>query len=247
MKATQSNCFSQFERAVSTARLQPYGLGVDPPATVYARYSWNVALGESLYTSLHIFEVALRNAIHNAATKHFQNNPLWFDSVTRWNNLPLWGAIQQKQLNEARAKVKKSVVAADDIVAALPFGFWTAVFNKTYDRPLSTHIIPRVFPDMPRAERTRAIISERINVVNTFRNRVFHHEPIWRTSFPVSATAPPILSLLDMHDEILRLTGYINVTALATAQMADRFIPLWNRSYTRIERRYTRWVGTLPP
>lgn len=65
-----------------------------------------------------------------------------------------------------------------DLMAALNFGFWTSLFRKDYEYKLRS-LLPKIFPYVtPTSERTRKNISDQLNTIRKFRNRVFHFEPI---------------------------------------------------------------------
>ena len=77
----QTKYFQEFQQAVSAKRLKPY-LDNTPKvdeAQAFAAYLWNLALCESLYSSLNSLEVALRNSIHSSASKEF-GDEFWFKS-----------------------------------------------------------------------------------------------------------------------------------------------------------------------
>ncbi|MBX6331688.1 MAG: hypothetical protein IRY91_07565 [Gemmatimonadaceae bacterium] len=83
------------------------------------------------------------------------------------------------------------------LVAKLGFGFWTALCRAPYDHSradgpkLWPTLLPRVFPHMPRAGRSRQNVQARMDGIREFRNRIAHHEPIWNRD------------LLKHYDEIL--------------------------------------------
>ena len=157
---------------ISTERLSSYGnLTHDPLESVIAKYLWNCALSETLYQSLHWLEIALRNNIYFAASQSLGSS--WLT-----NGQLLYP--EQKQVDEAIERLKKEGkgTMAADITAALSFGFWTSLFRKDYEQVLRA-IIPRAFPYVtPASDRTRKNISDRLNTIRKFRNRIFHFEPI---------------------------------------------------------------------
>ncbi len=67
---------------------------------LFARYAWNMAISESLYPSLQLLEVTLRNTIHQAASAHF-NSEYWFD---------LSHILQQSHEKDAVLSAKKNSV-----------------------------------------------------------------------------------------------------------------------------------------
>lgn len=76
--------FGELQLALSRSRLDPYLSQSPQPNQLdleksFGNYLWNLALCESLYPSLHGIEVALRNGIHDAASKKFSDE-FWFKS-----------------------------------------------------------------------------------------------------------------------------------------------------------------------
>ncbi|WP_374079960.1 hypothetical protein [Bdellovibrio bacteriovorus] len=157
---------------ISKERLGGYGyLDEQQLDSIIVKYLWNCALSESLYESLHWLEISLRNNIHTAASHVWGNS--W---LTNGQLL----APEQRLVDEALERLIKEgkKTNPEDITAALNFGFWTSLFRKDYEQKLRP-ILPRMFPYVtPASGRTRKIISDRLNTIRKFRNRVFHFEPI---------------------------------------------------------------------
>ena len=157
---------------ISPERLASYGHRAGQPLDpVLAKYLWNCALSESLYESIHWLEVSLRNSIDVAACQSWG---------TAWltNGQLLYP--EQKLVNESIARLLKEGKSTNpaDITAALNFGFWTSLFRKDYENKLRP-LLQRMFPYVtPSSDRTRKIISDRLNTIRKFRNRIFHFEPI---------------------------------------------------------------------
>ncbi|MFM6929016.1 MAG: hypothetical protein ACKOX6_11165 [Bdellovibrio sp.] len=157
---------------ISKERLSSYGyLDGQPLDPVMAKYLWNCALSESLYESLHWLEVSLRNNIHTAAV-----NAWGYSWLTNGQLLQP----EQRLVDEALERLQKEgkKTNPEDITAALNFGFWTSLFRKDYEYKLRP-ILPKMFPYVtPASDRTRKVISDRLNTIRKFRNRIFHFEPI---------------------------------------------------------------------
>jgi hypothetical protein len=58
--------FQQIEGILTSERLDAYRQDGVPPVTTLARYLWNMALCESLYSPLQMAEIALRNSLHHS-------------------------------------------------------------------------------------------------------------------------------------------------------------------------------------
>lgn len=164
-------------RVLSTPRLEAYRLSPsDTPRDLIGRYRWNVALSMSLYAPLGYLEVAFRNSLHEALTA-FWGTPAWYDLTPAWLSSHEQGAINAAKLELGR---RKATLDPGRLVAELSFGFWTSLLSRGYEQVIWPRLLKPVFPHMPRRERTRKHVAERMHQVRKLRNRVFHHEPIWR-------------------------------------------------------------------
>ncbi len=168
------NFFQQIQAILAPERLDAYRQDGVPPATTLARYLWNMALCESLYSPLQMAEIALRNSLHHFLSTRF-NTPAWYDVIP---NLPPW---QGDQLADARQKLLAAgkSVTPGRMVAELHFGFWTGFFNKIQAQTGLGHAIAgNAFPHAPRPERNLRKLDARWKRIRDLRNRVVHHELI---------------------------------------------------------------------
>lgn len=207
----QPTFVSQLIQTLSAERLNAYRGRLPqaaPDLQLFGRYAWNIALCESLYPSVQMLEVALRNTIHQAATQHFKRTD-WFDTP---------GVLQQFHERDAVTKAKAALTLhnkpldAHRIVAELTFGFWTSLLDRRYEQILWPPLLKDAFPYMPRKHRTRANLSKRFHTMRQLRNRIFHHEPIahWR-------------DLARQHGEIVEAIAWIAPAAKDLVQAIDRF------------------------
>ena len=86
-------------------------------------YLWNIMLGQSFHFPLHVLEVTLRNAIARAFVAGYQEK--WWREATARTFLDQWAI---EQIGDARRRInkRKKQATADEIIATLSFGFWTA-------------------------------------------------------------------------------------------------------------------------
>ena len=207
----QASTAAQLSRILSPERLDAYRQRLSPSISdeaLLSAYLWNMALAESLYPSLQTLEVALRNAIHDAACRHF-NSAHWF-------SMP--GVLQHPNERDAVQRAVSSLTHqqkpqdAGRIVAELSFGFWTSLMDRRYEQSLWPRLLKPVFPHLPRSIRTRAVISRRFHRVRQLRNRIFHHEPVWYWQ-----------DLAQHHQEVMEAFGWIEPTARNFVGILDRF------------------------
>ncbi|MFI5933451.1 hypothetical protein [Actinoplanes sp. NPDC051494] len=136
-------------------------------------YWWNVEVSSAFYPALHCLEIALRNAFHEALASHHGRGD-WWNAVT----LP---GVGTRMVEEATEKLRRSLPqpGADDVVAALTFGFWVSLLSRSNEVALWRPALYRVF--RPGYRGPRGEMHRRIEHLRLFRNRIMHHEPIyWR-------------------------------------------------------------------
>ncbi|MBM7112713.1 hypothetical protein [Archangium primigenium] len=130
----------------------------------------------SLYAPLGCLEVAFRNSLHEGLSV-LKGTSAWYDLNPAWLSSRELDAIKA-----AKAELVKNNRPLDPgrIVAGLNFGFWTSLVSRSYEQVIWPALLKSVFPHMTRSLRTRHRVAERMHQVRNLRNRVFHHEPIWR-------------------------------------------------------------------
>ena len=205
---------------------------------VAINYLWNIALSESLYPSLHVLEISLRNAIHNAAAAEF-GSELWFDEAGLLRKRQPDDIVKAK-LNVARNNKSQT---SGRIVAELSFGFWTTLLSSTYDlhfwRRNKYAILRTSFPffSSPHSSRSlsqrRIHIHQRYNAIRTLRNRIFHFEPIW--DYP---------NLSERRADILEAIGWINPQLRDTVDRHDRFEKVMRDGQTEVEQMLDGWLDS---
>lgn len=129
-------------------------------------------------------------------------------------------------------KFKKAIVAftpppsSDSIVAGLTFGFWVQLCTRYYDDPVTNtklwpRAIPIAFPNARGAHATRASIHKRFNFIKDFRNRVGHHEPLWKIKDSFDGGGVLIRRGPTTPEEsIIRLNEYIDLMVEALTWMS---------------------------
>lgn len=94
-------------------------------------------------------------------------------------------------------------------------------------------LIPLVFPYYPRGNDERKNISDRFEEIKLIRNRLFHHEPIWK--FRNAKTSEEcIIELRRKFNDIFKIAGQI------TKNSSSRYIPLNDEAYKIIKQLYEK-------
>ncbi|MBG6187072.1 Abi family protein [Flavobacterium sp. CAN_S2] len=174
--------YNKLEYYLSQPRLNRFLLASgDSKTKAQKLYRANLRVAQSFYPVLNLFEIFLRNIFNYHVSAHF-TNPNWI--ITEKN-----GFMNDQSLQASRFFLKNSIlnaertirrkgglVTAGKVVAEQSFGFWTSLFDTHHYR-LIGGIVIHSFSNKP-AEINRSAISQKLNRIREFRNRVYHNEPI---------------------------------------------------------------------
>ncbi len=199
--------YSRFEDIFTKSRLSVYRQdGVDD-TTALARYLYNIELCKSLYATLNIFEVSLRNLIDRALTSFTQKID-WYD------NLPLDNSSLAK-IAEAKNKIAKEgkPLTHDRIIAELTLGFWTSLITTRYSQvAFQSYIIKTCFKRCPAKNRSIRNLQQTFDKIRILRNRVSHYERIihWK-------------DLSAQHEQLLECIRWLDESAYTLISEIDIF------------------------
>ncbi|NDL58873.1 hypothetical protein F7O44_17525 [Phytoactinopolyspora sp. XMNu-373] len=165
------------ERALSRERLSPYRthVGGDLQAAI-SLYEWNATISAAFWLDLSHIEVLVRNAMHAQLTAWCittHGHDRWFDDPGR-----VLTQHHREDILTARKRLKRTGKQADPgrIVAELSFGFWRYLVASQYDRTLWKPVLRHGFPHQPR----RRPLHDCLTRLHRLRNRIAHHEPVYR-------------------------------------------------------------------
>jgi hypothetical protein len=199
------------EKVFSEKRLDKYfkRYGSDTGKAI-THYRCNIELSEAFYPCISTFEVALRNAVSRELSVLFGREDWYVVFATMPGLTGL-----NKYISQANKQIagRKEYSSPSKVIAELTLGFWVSLFNVEYERILWKDL-RRVFPNMPKPERQRKNVAPPLNRFRTFRNRVFHHEPVsWN-----------LKHVQQIHAEILTVMAWMN-----------KDIPLWITTFDRFD------------
>lgn len=137
-------------------------------------------------------------------------------------------AWEEQKVFDASRKLKREgkVVTTDRVISGLDFGFWTNFLTKNYEDNNAKSLLwpnqlSRIFPYAPQGT-TRDDIEKEFNRIRELRNRLTHHEAIWKFFYDDLITGKPDYNqpvygaqascslLLKHYDDILSLIGWIS-------------------------------------
>lgn len=215
----QPDFFEELSGVFSEERLNRYLGENNPKKQAVLLYTWNIELSKSLYPSVQILEVTMRNSLHNALSDYFQTDH-WFDD----------GFLSQSErltVSQAKEKLSKNgkQLTPGRLVAELSFGFWTSLFDIRYEhgQTLWPKLLTSVLPFMPRGQRTRRNISRQLNEIRKLRNRIFHYEPIWYWG-----------NLCEQHQNIANVINWLSPVAHEYLKLVDDFVSVYKEGQSKI-------------
>lgn len=225
-------------------------------------YAWNQAIGAGMLPMLGDLEVSFRNALHRALSQHYGGvssfnwmmqranpahaiNPAAPAFLAARHSLPpksvqdvanIVGKIQSR-------KPSSYVVTPDDVVAALPFGFWevliAALGHVSHAPGIQAIVLAAAFPHAPdtlavpygdKAFKTR--ITNLLKVIRQIRNRIGHHDSLWGTpefdshgtvGFIPRRPRHTVISLRRFSRQICWLAGWIDPNISSYIQGSDHW------------------------
>jgi hypothetical protein len=143
-------------------------------------YHANLAVAQSFYPMLNLFEIFFRNVCNYRLSAHFVN-PNWI--ITEKNGFMADKSLEftkfylKESVKKAEQKIKKNgTLTAGKILAEQSFGFWTSLFEKQHYRLIGGSVI-QCFPNKPK-NIDRKKLSTKLNKIRDFRNRIYHNEPV---------------------------------------------------------------------
>lgn len=241
MTGNPQNHFIHF---LAPARINRYRsfLRLTNSEEVHRAYEWNYAISAMVFPLLGCIEMHLRDAVHRVMSQRYAPTGLvghheypWYDDLQP-QHYPFTrdakAAIDGILLDRKTKTRKNPQPTTDDVVAALTFGFWTNFF-RTLSPVDAPQVIAQTFPNHPIHNRkqwgnpqNRHQLGLNLQIANTLRNRVAHHEPLFK--FRYQGTYPKKLTiglnnLRGCMDHCLVMSGWIDSGAEQALRQSEWF------------------------
>ncbi|UPL10696.1 Abi family protein [Microbacterium sufflavum] len=154
-----------------------------------ALYEWNVALGQSMMHDIAHFEVALRNAYDAAISASWPYRTHWLLHPDSPAVMPIWRTrdvkgikrgsdvnfLNRKNVDDAIKRCGFGKATPGKVLAELTFGFWRQFTTKSMEKTVWVPYLHKAFP----RGTSRSAVDIDIAAVNSLRNRIAHHEPLF--------------------------------------------------------------------
>ncbi len=201
--------------SASDVRLQSYRQSDQSDVDTVVHYLWNVRLSEALYPILAIFEVTLRNQIHNALAERYGMEE-WFDQK---------GVLHEREAREvgqSKEAIQRDEMPVDvgRVVSRLNLGFWCALLQDSYEdrfwEPDGGALLKAVFPYAPEGSRSRNDLWKICNSARVLRNRVAHYRPVYNQP-----------DLAEVHADTVAVIAWMSLAMADLVTLTDRFDEVW--------------------
>jgi hypothetical protein len=165
---------------LSPDRFTPYEQAVNGDlAAAFTLYEWNMSVSAALFETLGPVEVVLRNAIHDRLLAWHARRGLpdqWYDHA---------GLDAQGQRDVARAKDRATRGGRDPeipgkVIAELTLGFWRYLLARRYQATLWPAIVTAFSSHHDGSKLSRVAVHDDVQRLQVLRNRIAHHEPVYR-------------------------------------------------------------------
>lgn len=184
MSSTKNQIIA-LKSALSAARINTYeiaaGITGNEDLSWLNLYLWNAQISGEFLTPLHICEVVIRNAVADAIEQQYGNQWPW--SKTFQTSLPSSSFLKVYNPQKNLCDVSKKQVTVGKVIPKLNFMFWQKMFTKRHDVRLWNKYLLNVMPGCDKAQsikNLRQSIFQDIDTVRELRNRIAHHEPIFK-------------------------------------------------------------------
>lgn len=224
-----------FEQIISKPRLDSYrGYFHASTEEAVGLYMWNCQLSACLSTLLSYFEVALRNRVHWSMSGFYSRGTSqsihWYDTIRGQLKPGTQKAIDKiRTIRGPRGVLTHRIPAPspDEIVSRVTFGFWPAIL-AVIDQRYAGQLLPGIFPSHslninPRSwtvGATRKNALAFIYELNEMRNRIAHHEPLWKFSaIKDTSTNPAVVITAASTNQAESIARFHRLLALLDANL----------------------------
>jgi hypothetical protein len=189
-------------------------------------YRKNLQLSQEMFTVISCFEVALRNKINEQYVAQHGND--WLrDSISAGGIFNTSRCINTKKLIH-KSLNKLTIYTHPKLLATFDFGFWRYLYAQPQFFAGGQTLL-RVFPSKPTStpaiQYNQTYIFNQLKLVNDFRNRIAHHEPI---CFHPGTAVISTTNTLQHYNLILQLFQWMNINESALLYGLDHVSTLCN-------------------
>lgn len=219
--------YVDFVNVMSSARMHRYYVACgNDSRKAMTLYRKNLQLSQEMFTVISCFEVALRNKINDQYV--LQHGANWLrNSVSATGFFSTPRCVKTKNIIR-KAQRNLTVYTHPKLLSCFDFGFWRYLYAQPQYFAGGQTLL-RVFPSKPTStaliQYNQTYIFNQLKLVNDFRNRIAHHEPI---CFQPGTTNIDTTHTLQHYNLILQLFQWMNINESALLYGLDHVQALCN-------------------
>lgn len=201
--------YNQLEYYLSKERFDRFLLATNhSKSDAQKLYRINLLISQSFYPIINLFEIIIRNSFYTQISLEFNNSNWIIDEKNGFMNdrtLASSKYFLRESIKKSEIIIKRigKDVSTGKIIAEQSFGFWTSLFEPHHYRLIKGAVI-HCFPRKPK-HINRNIISQKLNRIRSFRNRIYHNEPIC-----FSETNIDFSQIIELRNELYELLDWID-------------------------------------
>ena len=207
--------YNEFEDTISPERMRRYVLACgNDTRRAMTLYRYNLKLSQEMFTLISCFEVSLRNKINKEMVANFGND--WLRDFIlpggRFDTDPRVDGTRKIIKKAYEGLIRSHNYSHTKLLAEMEFGVWKFMFNNVQYR-IANRCLLNIFPNKPTStaqhQYDNTFVFNDLNVINTIRNRIAHHEAICFGNLVCIDTQ----GVLDCYARIMRLFHWMNINA----------------------------------
>lgn len=213
MTASMLN-YQKIQNSLSSVRLSTFEQATKTLPQALELYQWNMQISSAFLPCLQVCEVVTRNSVSQALTLRHGNRWAWERGFIGTLPNPKRGYNQR----DALAKATQGKNDINNVIPELNFAFWQMMFTSRHDAQLWIPYLAQIFPNATTSNvsQLRGEIYRELETIRTLRNRIAHHEPIFKRN------------LQQDYDRILKLIKYQSIDTADWVSHSQLVINLLN-------------------
>lgn len=207
--------------AISAERFQPFLHACGGDRTVALRlYAWDGEVSRALQSPLRDLEVGFRNKVHRQLVGRFGREDWWTERRGEPNAWAMRKIEEAEDYLAQRNRPRRPCA----VVAQLSFGFWVGLLSKggsgNYEMKYWNPSLRHCFSGQRRQD-----LHDRLSRMLELRNRVAHHERIWRPELRDRAAHHGRIPRpgLDLEDDFQAAIALMRVVSPESAALHEKF------------------------
>lgn len=170
--------YQKIQNSLSAVRLSTFEQATKTLPDALELYRWNMQISAAFLPCLQVCEVLLRNSVSHVLTLRHGNRWAWERGFIGTLPNPTKGYNQRTAL----AKATQGTTDINNVIPELNFAFWQMMFTSRHDVQLWLPYLTQIFPNAPisNVSQLRNEIYKELEIIRSLRNRIAHHEPIFK-------------------------------------------------------------------